>query len=106
MRVSMCARTSVSTTVSLLQQDARFGQMRAPRMARRRQRAYTRCIFLPHSHRENIPAGVRVVDVSSYADPPWCQLSPLWAHGGIPVPGMRGVTSDSVEGVWQGLKVI
>jgi hypothetical protein len=47
-----------------------------------------------------------VVDVSSYADPPYCEFSPLWAHGGISVPGMPGVTSDSVEGVWQGLKVI
>ena len=53
-----------------------------------------------------MPAGTLVNDVSSYADPPWCELSPLWAHGGIPVPGMPGVTSDSVEGIWQGLKVI
>jgi hypothetical protein len=30
----------------------------------------------------------------------------MWAHGGIPVPGIAGTTSDSVEGVWQGLKVI
>jgi hypothetical protein len=27
-------------------------------------------------------------------------------HGGIPIPGMPGVTSDTVEGIWQGLKVI
>ncbi len=32
-------------------------------------------------------------------------LSPFYPHGGIPVPGMEGVTSASVEGVWQGLKV-
>jgi hypothetical protein len=30
----------------------------------------------------------------------------MWVHGGIPVPGMPGVTSDTVEGIWQGLKVI
>jgi hypothetical protein len=30
----------------------------------------------------------------------------MWVHGGIPVPGMPGETSDTVEGVWQGLKVI
>ena len=26
--------------------------------------------------------------------------------GGIPVPGMPGTVSDTVEGIWQGLKVI
>jgi hypothetical protein len=30
----------------------------------------------------------------------------MWVHGGIPVPGMEGVTSDTVEGIWQGLKII
>ena len=30
----------------------------------------------------------------------------MWVHGGIPVPGMPRTTSDSVEGIWQGLKVI
>jgi hypothetical protein len=65
-----------------------------------------RCVFLPYRHRDNVPAGVRVHDVSSYADFPFCQLSPLYVQGGIPVPGMAGRTSDSVEGIWQGLKVI
>lgn len=67
---------------------------------------FSRCVFIPHSHRNNLPAKSVVVDVSSYADAPYCTLSPMWPHGGIPVPGMAGVTSDSVEGVWQGLKVI
>ncbi len=62
-------------------------------------------LFLPYSHRENVPKGSTIVDVSSYADPPYFTLSPMWAHGGIPIPGMRGQTSDSVEGIWQGLKV-
>jgi len=70
----------------------------------RRQAA--RCVFLPYSSRANVSADAAVFDVSSYADPPFCTLSPMWVHGGIPVPGMPGVTSDSVEGVWQGLKVI
>jgi hypothetical protein len=75
-------------------------------MSRKRPRPFTRCVFLPYSHRENVPSGIRVYDVSSYADPPYCEFSPIWAHGGIPIPGMSGQTSDSVEGIWQGLKVI
>jgi hypothetical protein len=75
-------------------------------MNRRALTRFTRCTFLPCSHRDNVPAGVTVYDVSSYADPPYCQLSPMYAHGGIPVPGMPGAVSDSVEGIWQGLKVI
>jgi hypothetical protein len=34
-----------------------------------------------------------------------CKLSPFYPHGGIPVPFSEGVTSMSVEGIWQGLKV-
>jgi hypothetical protein len=75
-------------------------------MSRRSATAPARCVFVPYSHLDNLPPGSVVVDGSSYADPPYCELSPLWVHGGIPVPGMAGVTSDSVEGIWQGLKVI
>jgi hypothetical protein len=75
-------------------------------MTHRASPRFTRCTFLPCSHRANVPAGVRVYDVSSYADPPYCQLSPMYVHGGIPVPGMPGTVSDTVEGIWQGLKVI
>ena len=64
------------------------------------------CTFLPFRLRDQAPAGATVYDVSSYAEHPFCTLSPFWPHGGIPVPGMPGQTSDSVEGVWQGLKVI
>jgi hypothetical protein len=67
---------------------------------------FARCVFMARSHRDNLAAGSVVFDVSSYADAPYCTLSPMWVHGGIPVPGMPGVTSDSVEGIWQGLKVI
>jgi hypothetical protein len=69
-------------------------------------RNVARCVFLPYSSRDNVPAGAVVYDVSSYADHPYCTLSPMWVHGGIPVPGMSGTVSDTVEGVWQGLKVI
>jgi hypothetical protein len=71
-----------------------------------RSSAFARCVFVPSYHRENLPAGSAVYDVSSYADPPFCTYSPMWVHGGIPVPGMPGTVSDTVEGVWQGLKVI
>ena len=59
------------------------------------------CVFVPFRLREQVPTGAVVYDVSSYADHPYCTLSPYWPHGGIPVPGMPGTTSDSVEGVWQ-----
>ncbi|HUR52868.1 MAG TPA: hypothetical protein VMZ71_01970 [Gemmataceae bacterium] len=72
----------------------------------RRNSAFARCVFVPKHHVENLPAGSVVFDVSSYADAPYCALRPMWVHGGIPVPGMPGTTSDTVEGVWQGLKVI
>ncbi len=68
--------------------------------------APARFVFVPRYHVENLPAGRAVIDVSSYADPPFCTLSPMWVHGGVPVPGMPGNVSDTVEGVWQGLKVI
>jgi hypothetical protein len=71
----------------------------------RRQR-FAPCVFLPFRLRDQAPAGAVVYDVSSYADHRLCTLSPFWPHGGIPVPGMPGTTSDSVEGIWQGLKVI
>lgn len=67
---------------------------------------FARAVFTPRYHVQNLPAGSVVIDVSSYADEPFCTLSPMWVHGGVPVPGMPGVTSDTVEGVWQGLKVI
>jgi hypothetical protein len=64
------------------------------------------CVFLPFRLREQAPKGATVYDVSSYAEHPHCTLSPFWPHGGIPVPGMPGTVSDSVEGIWQGLKLI
>lgn len=52
------------------------------------------------------PAGSRVIDVTSRGSDPWIRFSPFYAHGGIPVPYSNGtIHSESVEGVWQGLKV-
>ncbi|MBD3355307.1 hypothetical protein GF361_04965 [Candidatus Woesearchaeota archaeon] len=47
-------------------------------------------------------------DVSSYADYPFNSLSPFHYSKDfeIPVPGMKGKYSNSVEGIWQGLKII
>ena len=68
-------------------------------------------IFLPRSKAElmslNHSPDRAVFDVSSYAPSPFKRLSPL-AHSRdyrIPVPGTDAV-SNSVEGIWQGLKVI
>jgi hypothetical protein len=49
--------------------------------------------------------GAVIVDVTSRAEEPWVRLSPFYPHGGIPVPFSPGLTSRSVEGVWQALKV-
>jgi hypothetical protein len=46
-----------------------------------------------------------VVDVTSKGPEPWVRLSPFYPHGGIPVPFTPEVTGESVEGVWQALKV-
>lgn len=71
-------------------------------------RKYVRPQFLPYRQLKQgrPPEGTLWVDVSSYADEPYNQLSPFFPHGGIPIPGRPGQTSDSVEGIWQGLKVI
>lgn len=51
-------------------------------------------------------AGYMLIDVTSTSsDETFRKFSPFYAHGSIPVPGMEGRTSQSVEGVWQGLKV-
>lgn len=50
-------------------------------------------------------ASLEVVDVTSRGEEPWVRLSPFYAHGEIPVPYSPGVTAESVEGVWQALKV-
>ncbi len=46
-----------------------------------------------------------LLDVTSKGPEPWVRFSPFYSHGGIPVPFSAGMTSASVEGIWQGLKV-
>lgn len=46
-----------------------------------------------------------ILDVTSKGPEPWVRFSPFYPHGGIPVPFTEGRTAQSVEGVWQALKV-
>ncbi|WP_433348869.1 DUF6939 family protein [Micromonospora sp. CA-111912] len=46
-----------------------------------------------------------VADVTSRGPQPWVRLSPFYPHGDIPVPGSPGAVGQSVEGIWQALKV-
>lgn len=45
------------------------------------------------------------VDVTSNGTKEYRPLSPFYPHGDIPVPYSPGVTAQSVEGIWQGLKI-
>lgn len=49
--------------------------------------------------------GALILDVTSRGPEPWVGLSPFYPHGDIPVPGSPGEVSQSVEGLWQALKV-
>jgi hypothetical protein len=49
--------------------------------------------------------GALIVDVTSKGAEPWVRFSPFYPHGGIPVPGSSDRSSQSVEGLWQALKV-
>jgi hypothetical protein len=46
-----------------------------------------------------------VLDVTSRGPRPWIRFSPFYPHGGIPIPHSPGAVAQSVEGLWQGLKV-
>ena len=46
-----------------------------------------------------------LIDATSRGPEPWRRLSPFFPHGGIPIPGLAGTHAQSVEGLWQGLKV-
>ncbi len=46
-----------------------------------------------------------VIDVTSKGAEPWVRFSPFYPHGDIPIPNTPAQTSQSVEGLWQGLKV-
>jgi hypothetical protein len=49
--------------------------------------------------------GATILDVTSRGPEPWVKFSPFYPHGDIPVPFSPGVASQSVEGIWQALKV-
>lgn len=49
--------------------------------------------------------GATVIDVTSKGAEPWVRFSPFYPHGGIPIPNTPAQTAQSVEGLWQGLKV-
>ena len=48
---------------------------------------------------------VTILDVTSQGPEPWVRFSPFFPHGSIPVPFSPGVSIQSVEGIWQALKV-
>jgi hypothetical protein len=47
-----------------------------------------------------------IIDITSRGPQPWMRFSPFYPHGGIPVPCSPEQTGASVEGIWQGLKVL
>lgn len=47
----------------------------------------------------------KIIDVTSQSNEIFVKLSPFYPHGDIPVPYSSGVVSQSVEAIWQGLKV-
>ena len=59
-------------------------------------------------YKKNNSSDFIAIDVSSYAEFPFCKLSPYTYSNEfkIPVPGTKNKFSQSVEGIWQGLKVI
>ena len=50
-----------------------------------------------------------ILDISSKGEQPWVKFSPFYPHGNIPIPpynnGNPKYFSQTVEGIWQGLKV-
>ncbi len=46
-----------------------------------------------------------IIDVTSKGEEPWVRFSPFFPHGGIPIPKTANAFAQSVEGLWQGLKV-
>jgi len=54
---------------------------------------------------EQAHPGAEILDLTSKGPEPWVRFSPFFPHGGIPVPLSPGVTAESVEGIWQALKV-
>lgn len=64
------------------------------------------------AHKSTMPASIlkkypnaQIVDVTSKATDDFVKMSPFFAHGKIPIPFSEGYFGESVEGIWQGLKV-
>lgn len=53
---------------------------------------------------EKLYPGATIIDVTSKGEEPWVKFSPFYPHGNIPIPGSDQF-GQSVEGIWQGLKV-
>lgn len=49
--------------------------------------------------------GALLLDVTAHGPEPWVRFSPVFPHGGIPVPLSPGYVAASVAGIWEGLKV-
>lgn len=47
----------------------------------------------------------RIIDLTSKGENPRVKFSPFYPHGDIPLPFSGDLTAQSVEGIWQGLKV-
>ena len=54
---------------------------------------------------ESVHPGAMIVDVTSKGSEPFVRFSPFFPHCDIPIAGSAGVFAQSVEGLWQGLKV-
>ncbi len=54
---------------------------------------------------EKLWPGAMVIDVTSKGAEPWVRFSPFYPHGGVPIPNTPSEMAQSVEGLWQGLKV-
>ena len=46
-----------------------------------------------------------IIDVTSKGEMPMVKFSPFYPIGNIPIPFSPNKFSESVEGIWQGLKV-
>jgi hypothetical protein len=46
-----------------------------------------------------------IIDVTSKGEEPMVKFSPFYPIGGIPIPYSGDQLAESVEGIWQGLKV-
>jgi len=58
----------------------------------------------PENIKKDFPNAV-IVDVTSKGEDPMVKFSPFFPVGEIPIPFSEGEFAESVEGIWQGLKV-